>query len=273
MRTLFNLGCGSRIHAAWRNLDLHGRPPEVEAWRVEEGLPCADGEATMCYASHLLEHLAPETAGEFIRDCHRALEPGGILRLVVPDLETICRRYLAAVERGIAVTPAGEHEDYDWAVLELLDQLVRTRSGGRVLEWVGKAGLEGRALMMERWGEEARGLLAYADGLKEGGKSSRGGWRAMLRSFRARLAGWLAGVDAETLELARFRASGEAHQWMYDQHSLGRLLRSRGFIEVRVCQAQEGGLPGWAEYQLDADLSGKTHKPDSLFMEGVKPGG
>ena len=72
-------------------------------------------------------------------------------------------------------------------------------------------------------------------------------------------------------DIGRFRLSGEVHQWMYDRVSLGRLLTSAGFSEVRVCQAQDSAIADFASYQLDTDEAGAVRKPDSLFMEARKP--
>ncbi len=45
------------------------------------------------YASHLLEHLDPEVAEHMLREVHRVLRPGGILRLAVPDLDQVVAQY------------------------------------------------------------------------------------------------------------------------------------------------------------------------------------
>jgi predicted SAM-dependent methyltransferase len=55
----------------------------------------ADSSVVEIYASHVLEHLGYQAAisralGEF----HRVLIPGGLLRLSVPDLTTLCTLYL-----------------------------------------------------------------------------------------------------------------------------------------------------------------------------------
>jgi predicted SAM-dependent methyltransferase len=55
----------------------------------------ADGSAQEIYASHVYEHL--NYTGELQRalnEAHRVLAPGGLLRISVPDLDTLCRLFL-----------------------------------------------------------------------------------------------------------------------------------------------------------------------------------
>jgi predicted SAM-dependent methyltransferase len=57
-------------------------------------IPHADGSVDAVYASHMLEHLDRTEARSFLAECRRVLKPGGILRLVVPDLRTAAYQYL-----------------------------------------------------------------------------------------------------------------------------------------------------------------------------------
>lgn len=50
-----------------------------------------------------------------------------LLRIVVPDLENICREYLRILE--LARQDKKYQEKYNWIVVELLDQLVRVKGG------------------------------------------------------------------------------------------------------------------------------------------------
>ena len=53
-----------------------------------------DAETFDCvYASHLLEHLHPDVAEHCLREAHRVLRPGGVLRLAVPDLDQMVADY------------------------------------------------------------------------------------------------------------------------------------------------------------------------------------
>ena len=57
---------------------------------------------------------------------------------------------------------------------------------------------------------------------------------------------------------------------MYDRYSLKRLLQNSKYADIRVCTASESRIANFNTYQLDAVGEG-ARKPDSLFMEAVKP--
>ena len=46
------------------------------------------------YHSHMLEHLTNNEGIEFLRECNRVLQPGAIMRLLVPDLESFSKKYV-----------------------------------------------------------------------------------------------------------------------------------------------------------------------------------
>ena len=60
-----------------------------------------DNSVDIVYASHLFEHLTIHSANLFLKESYRCLKPGGVIRLVVPDLFKISKKYVAEYERGI----------------------------------------------------------------------------------------------------------------------------------------------------------------------------
>lgn len=87
-------------------------PSNVEYGDVVKGLPLASGSCTGIYASHVLEHLSLEDFRVALQHTYHLLVRGGIFRLVVPDLETLARRYVdsqnpAAAETFIRETSLG----------------------------------------------------------------------------------------------------------------------------------------------------------------------
>jgi len=74
-------------------------PATVQYGDICRGLPVEDGTVRGCYASHVLEHLSLEDLSRALANTFRMLAPGGVFRLIVPDLHERARRYVAEVER------------------------------------------------------------------------------------------------------------------------------------------------------------------------------
>lgn len=270
---LLNLGCGARPDARWTNVDLHPRSAGVRQCDVLAGpLPFADASFDAVYHAHLLEHLPAERAAEFLRECRRLLRSGGVVRVVVPDLEQIARFYLQALEQARSGDDAGAAR-HAWFTLELLDQLTREREGGQMLAQLARVEAGGEA--WRRVGAEAASLRARLAASRQQPPS----WWASQRrrvvgwlfgSWRERLIRWLLGAEYEALQVGRFRRSGEVHHWMYDRVSLATLLAEAGFTQIRVVAAGESAIPDWPAYELDTFADGTPTKPDSLYMEAVR---
>lgn len=64
---------------------------------LRKRLPFPDRSVDYVYTSHVLEHLAAADARKLIEEVFRVLKPGGMVRLVVPDLAYGARGYLDAL--------------------------------------------------------------------------------------------------------------------------------------------------------------------------------
>jgi len=273
-----NLGCGRRIHPAWENVDFLAVLPSVRSFDLRKGVPYPDESFDVVYHSHLLEHFANSRASEFLRECRRVLKPGGIIRIVVPNLEGIVRGYLEALECATQGMPGWE-ANYDWMLIELFDQCVREQSGGAWNAFLRQQPIPNWEFIQQRVGTEAN---AAVTAIRSGNLPTPIGrhWISpqfnyvlrnpgrVLRNFIARVT--LGREDYEALQVGRFRRNGEIHQWMYDSYSLARLLRQVGFLDPRVMAATQSNIPKWEDYCLDSEPNGLTYKPDSLFMESTK---
>jgi SAM-dependent methyltransferase len=87
-----NLGSGYNPKRGWVNVDLLGAPVDL-AWDLTSGIPLPDGSVDGIYHEHMLEHLSLREGFELCRECHRALRPGGILRIAVPNAGTLLNSY------------------------------------------------------------------------------------------------------------------------------------------------------------------------------------
>jgi predicted SAM-dependent methyltransferase len=282
MKNYINLGCGSRFHPAWTNVDFIPCDTNVIAADVVKGIPFPDRSFDMVYHSHLLEHLSQPAARDFLKECYRVLRPKGILRIAVPDLEVIAHHYLLALEQA----RAGSKEaatNYDWIMLEMYDQAVRTCSGGEMAAYLRKNDLSNEEFIVARCGIEVKRLIESARQKKFTGapkklNPQKKSWLTKFFSLlydakrrREMLLKLILKNEYEILQLGRFHLSGEMHQWMYDRFSLDRLLMECGFSEIVSRTATESYLPDWSRFNLDSDPDGSTYKPDSLFMEAVRP--
>jgi len=116
-----NLGCGPNAPDGWLNVDGSWNawlsnhrflrsaletlglinPNHGAQWKVRplvhdltEPLPFRDNTVSAVYAAHVIEHLYLTRAQDLLSECKRVLRPGGVLRLVVPDLHSMVASYL-----------------------------------------------------------------------------------------------------------------------------------------------------------------------------------
>jgi predicted SAM-dependent methyltransferase len=141
-----NLGCGPNAPPGWLNVDgswnawFSNHPhlrkafetvgvigPNLGAhWNVRplvhdltKPLPFQTGTISAIYGSHVLEHLYQTDAKRLLVECERVLKPGGVIRLVVPDLHAMVVDYLGkkngnstSLERASAADHLNERLGY-----------------------------------------------------------------------------------------------------------------------------------------------------------------
>lgn len=121
-----NVGCGRSPTEGWLNFDnspslrlakipllpmlmrktglLDAQQQEFIRFAAENGIrygdatrrfPLASGSVDALYSSHMMEHLDRNAAAKFLQEAARVLRPGGIIRIVVPDLKKLVDRYSA----------------------------------------------------------------------------------------------------------------------------------------------------------------------------------
>jgi predicted SAM-dependent methyltransferase len=279
---LLNLGCGSTFHRDWVNVDMVSASPEVKALDLRKPLPFADASFDVVYHSHVLEHFSREEGEAFMRESLRVLKPGGIIRVVVPDLEQIARTYLAKLEQAYAGDSSAE-DDYDWMTIELLDQAVRQKSGGWMREYLKEDDLRNVDFIRARIGHELDITLEA----KQQSASKRSIVERMRGKSPTQIARFVTGlVKRKTMEgvvgalggrtglevwrEGSLRNSGEIHKWMYDRFSLSRLLKKSGATDVAVYSCTTSRIPKFTQYDLDTFPDGRARKPDSLYVEGCR---
>lgn len=74
------------LDVAWsKNLLIHD---------ARKPLPFSDNSLEIIYSSNVLEHFYRTEAEAMLSECFRVLRPGGICRIVVPDLRAMIEEYL-----------------------------------------------------------------------------------------------------------------------------------------------------------------------------------
>ncbi|MFA6596667.1 MAG: TDP-N-acetylfucosamine:lipid II N-acetylfucosaminyltransferase [Ignavibacteriaceae bacterium] len=247
---LLNLGCGNRFHKDWVNVDFVSYSKEVMELDLKNPLPFSDGSFDVVYHSHILEHFQKAFAPKFLKNCFNVLRKGGIIRVVVPDLEQIAKYYLDLMGKSLT-GDLNAQAKYDWIMLELFDQTVRNYSGGEMLKYWQQQEIPAEAFVVARMGSEAKDVINSVR--KNRGQNNNGN-----------------GKEPDPTKIGKFRLSGEVHQWMYDRYSLSKLLKDAGFTNIKVTTAFESMIPNFNKYNLDIEPDNSIRKPDSLFMEAIK---
>jgi len=278
MKTYLNLGCGTRFHPKWTNVDFVSLGPGVLSVDLRAGVPFEDETFDVVYHSHLLEHFPKSEAANFLKECCRVLKRGGVLRVAVPDLEGIARAYLGAVSEALSGKPEAR-QNYEWMLLELLDQTVRDKPGGEMQRYLQQSEVINENFVIRRIGVEGKNLInsTRTGTTVESASSGSSGHHRILRGLRRLPAAvkenfvrLLLRREYPLLQTARFRSAGEIHQWMYDRYSLPVALQEAGFKDPHVVAADESQIPNWKDYHLDTEPDGTVYKPDSLFVEATK---
>jgi len=264
---MLNIACGSRYHKDWTNIDFHADSEAVQKVNILSGLPFQDASFDVVYSSHFIEHISPSQADTLLIGIHRILKKNGIIRLATPDLENICREYLALLEGVRNNTRTDEYHEY--IVVELLDQMVRTKPGGKLGE-IFKTIDEGTKKELKEYICKRTGKIETPAPVAERR-------RITLSKITNRLLykylQFIKLLVPKGLRENVFCGTtiGELHKWMYDSHSLSRLLAKHGFLDIRTHSHTTSSIPNFNDYLLDITPGGEPYKGNSsLFIEGRK---
>jgi SAM-dependent methyltransferase len=136
--------------------DIGHWPTAVKYCDVRRGLGFKPGTVAVVYASHMLEHLHRVDALRFLEDVKRSLKPGGVVRVVVPDVAAIVGWYLEhrGQARRSTEEPKGSSSDL---LMDMLLLCPRQRPNGHgPTAWLKRTA----SLHDHKWMYDAEGLLA-----------------------------------------------------------------------------------------------------------------
>ena len=225
-------GCGLCAPESWLNFDASptlwlqklplvgnlvpagpfGRfPLNVLYGDIVNGLPIAPDSVALLYCSHVLEHLTLEELRLGLTNCYRYLQPGGIFRMVLPDLEVLISQYLQSD------LPEAAHE---FMQISYLGKETRQRN---LISFI------------KEWGSPLLCVITQAYRFMESLHS---------KSFTLLLRGLLTLMipfSTQSREEPEW-LSGSAHLWMYDYQSLSLELEKAGFRNIRRAQFGDSGI-------------------------------
>lgn len=262
-----NLACGNRYHKDWVNVDFSPKNNQIRRVNLLKTLPFDNNTFNFAYCGHFLEHLTPEQAYRFLKEVKRILKKGGILRIVVPDLENVCREYLDLLDK--------QNEQYklEWIYIELIDQMVRVKSGGKMTKFYSFIKSSDN-VKLAKYINERTGVNLLSENDK---KQSRG--IKMLNNtmiINKLLKIYLRLIKLLIPESIRSEifidtSIGERHKWMYDYFSLSGLIKRVGFRNVTLKKFNTSQIDKFNNYFLDMNDDGTPYKGvSSLHIECKK---
>lgn len=150
-----NLGCGHIPLNGYLNIDQRALPGVDIVAQVNE-LPFAGGEVDEIFSAHLLEHFPQEQLRrQLLPYWVSLLKSGGVLRSVVPDAETMIKRYSEGTFPYSSlreVTFGGQDYDGDFHFNMFLPEQLEgllTEAGLSDFEWLARGRANGACYEME----------------------------------------------------------------------------------------------------------------------------
>jgi predicted SAM-dependent methyltransferase len=272
---LLNVACGNRFHKDWTNIDFQTSFREVDTVNILEGLPYNDTIFDAVYSGHFLEHLTKTQVDFVLSEIHRVLKHQGIVRVVVPDLENVCREYLDIVSN---IQNDHNEKKYEWIIIELLDQMVRVDSGGELAKIYQDPETFHDDILREyiftRVGEKLTPPANSSDSPRRKNRVSRLNMKNLKRAAFYTYVSAIKKLFPQSIKnsLILNTLVGERHLWMYDTYSLSKKLRESGFVDIKLLPYNESQIQGFSTYLLDNNEDGTPYKgTSSLYCEGRKP--
>lgn len=279
MKKKVNLACGGIYvnHSDWINLDYSPIGDGVIQADLLGTLPFKQGSVSLVYSSHFLEHIPRAKVRPFLSECFRILEPGGVIRLVLPDLEQMCSQYLDKRKQG-------DHRKADFCVVAMIDQCIRLESGGELgslYEFYSQS--FDKNIDMAEYIRSFNGEVLCK--VQNQGNNNSNKIITMLgkpKLLYGKIAYYLQqyyihmivsllprAFRTQNVSLA---AVGERHHWLWDFYQLQQALESVGFIEVSRFNFNTSRVTDFPFQPLDMDLEGFPRKGlESMYIEAQKP--
>ena len=172
----------------------------------------------------------------------------------MPDLEYNTKLYIESLKNVKLNDSVLNKEHYDWALLNLIDQFVRERSGGEMIKFLLRKDLQDDKFVTSTTAGAETQIIRNSHEIEQ----KKGRLSAILQVLK------------KIFIPENFSKSGERHKWAYDSYSIGRLLDDSGFFAITILDHESSAIDRFNYFHLDADTEGIVYKPNSLFVECKK---
>ena len=92
-KVCLNLGCWHREIPGWIHVDLCDMPHIDFKTNINDLSMFEDNSVDLIYSSHSFEYFDVKEAPDVLKEWFRVLKPGGVLRLAVPDFDSLINLY------------------------------------------------------------------------------------------------------------------------------------------------------------------------------------
>lgn len=283
-----NLGCGDCFlkTSEWINFDYTSHEDGVVGVDLLNRLPLPDNSVDLIYTSHFIEHIPYDQVNKFLSECRRILKPGGVIRIVTPDLVEMSREYLKKYDMG-------DYEKSLFLSVAMIDQCVRKKSGGELANLYNKYSSinisdnkmidyiklrTGEDLSKKIFNNRANKIYSYAPHKKLFIKKLFAYTIHKLNLFKDRVKllwfQWLVNrlPVAYKNQNMSFASIGELHHWLWDQKQLISALEESGFEKGKRYSHISSQISDFPFYPLDTSDNIHPRKGyESMFIEAEKP--
>ena len=266
---LLNLACGSKVSPKgnWTNIDFSSPLIGVIETNILKGLNFSDNSFNVVYSAQFIEHLTLEQAESVLKEVNRVLKPGGVLRLVTPDLEELANSYLNALKTLKSRKSTFDINKYNWLRLEIFDQIVRDYSGGEQKPFLSNVNKQMHGYIDERIGHSFNPKINSKNKTQHFNVSDI---LSLLKKIPKKLLNLTSPLfETKYTKVGKFRQSGEVHRYLHDIYSISNLLSKTSFSSTSRVNPYLSEIPDWQKYELDV-VGGKVDAPLSLYVEAKK---
>tara|TARA_B100000900_G_scaffold401425_1_gene406100 strand:- start:2426 stop:3259 length:834 start_codon:yes stop_codon:yes gene_type:complete len=268
-----NVACGDTFieDDSWINIDFTSHSPIVKKANILDGLPYEDNTFDVVYSSHFIEHIPVDQIELFFDDVYRILKPGGLIRLVTPDLEFLNNEYKINYDKKA-------FKKANFITSLTIDQCVRSVSGGKLKKDMDNFYNSNDTEMIDYIklliGPDA---FEYVDSndisfikkvLIKVKKDPKFIFN-ILFMIRVKIFSFFLPKSFRELNLSN-ASIGEKHMWLYDFNSLSEMLKNSSFININRTNFNESNYYNYIFSKLDIKNSLPRKGIHQLFVEALK---